>query len=94
MQNPQGEFIDYRRGLLVWGKTVERDNVALYALTTRPAERNNAGRSSKRMLLFIIVSVVAAVVAIGAYQLLLQKYYWGPKGPPKKDSQTKDPRRR
>lgn len=46
------------------------------------------------MLLFIIVSVVAAVVAIGAYQLLLQKYYWGPKGPPKKDSQTKDPRRR
>jgi hypothetical protein len=28
--------------------------------------------------------------AIGAYQLLIQKYYWGPNGPPKKDGQKKD----
>ena len=41
------------------------------------------------MLLFIIVAVVSTIVAIGAYQLLLQKYYWGPKGPPKKDGQDK-----
>lgn len=41
------------------------------------------------MLLFIIVAVIATAVAIGAYQLLLQKYYWGPKGPPKKDDQDK-----
>jgi hypothetical protein len=46
------------------------------------------------MLLFITVSIVAAVVAIGAYQLLLQKHYWGPKGPPGKNNQNKDPRRR
>jgi len=46
------------------------------------------------MLLFILVSLVAVVVAIGAYQLLLQKYYWGPKGPPEKSNQNKDPRRR
>jgi uncharacterized protein YdaU (DUF1376 family) len=46
------------------------------------------------VLLFIIVSVVATVVAIGAYQLLLQKYYWGPKGPPAKDDPDKGPRRK
>jgi hypothetical protein len=46
------------------------------------------------MLLFIIVSVVAAVLAIGAYQLLLQKYYWGPKGPPEKNNQNKEQRGR
>jgi hypothetical protein len=43
------------------------------------------------MLALIIVSVIATVVAIGAYQLLLQKYYWGPKGPPKKNNRNKDP---
>ena len=36
------------------------------------------------MLPLIIISVVATLVAIGAYQLLIQKYYWGPKGPPDK----------
>ena len=45
------------------------------------------------MLLFIIISIIAALIAIGAYQLLLQKYYWGPKGPPKKNAQDKDSRR-
>jgi hypothetical protein len=46
------------------------------------------------MTLFIIVSIIAAAVAIGAYQLLIQKYYWGPKGPPhkqnKKDAEGKN----
>ncbi len=37
------------------------------------------------MLPLIIISIIAAVVAIGAYQLLIQKYYWGPKGPPEGD---------
>jgi hypothetical protein len=46
------------------------------------------------MLLFIIISVIATAVAIGAYQLLLQKYYWGPKGPPKKEPKGKDLRPR
>ena len=41
------------------------------------------------MLLFIIISIIATAVAIGAYQLLLQKYYWGPKGPPQKQNQDK-----
>jgi hypothetical protein len=31
----------------------------------------------------IIVLVIATLVAIGAYQLVINKYYWGPKGPPK-----------
>jgi hypothetical protein len=44
------------------------------------------------MTLFIIVSVIAAAVAIGAYQLVIQKYYWGPKGPPKKMDRDKDSR--
>jgi hypothetical protein len=43
------------------------------------------------MLLFIIISIIAALIAIGAYQLLLHKYYWGPQGPPKKNDQNKDP---
>ncbi|HEX8775595.1 MAG TPA: hypothetical protein VF735_18640 [Pyrinomonadaceae bacterium] len=32
------------------------------------------------MLPIIIISVVAIVIAIGAYQLVIQKYYWGPGG--------------
>jgi len=36
----------------------------------------------------IILMIVAAIVAIGAYQLVINKYYWGPKGPPK-DSQKR-----
>ena len=43
------------------------------------------------MLPIIIVSIIAAVLAIGAYQLLIQKFYWGPKGSPPKDDQKKDP---
>jgi hypothetical protein len=42
------------------------------------------------MLPLIIVIVIAVAVAIGGYQLLIQKYYWGPNGPPKKDEQKKD----
>jgi hypothetical protein len=42
------------------------------------------------MLLFIIVAVIATIVVMGAYQLLIQKYYWGPKGPPKKNDHKKD----
>jgi hypothetical protein len=45
------------------------------------------------MLPIIIVSIIAAALAIGAYQLLIQKFYWGPKGPPSKDDEKKDPRR-
>ena len=32
------------------------------------------------MLPIIIISIVAIVIAIGAYQLVIQKYYWGPGG--------------
>ena len=42
------------------------------------------------MLPLIIVIVIAVAVAIGGYQLLIQKYYWGPNGPPKKDEYKKD----
>jgi hypothetical protein len=42
------------------------------------------------MLPLIIVTVIAIAVAIGAYQLLIQKFYWGPNGPPKKNEQKKD----
>ena len=44
------------------------------------------------MLPLIIVSIIATVVAIGAYQLLIQKHYWGPKGPPKKNDPPQDSR--
>ena len=42
------------------------------------------------MLPIIIVSIIAAVLAIGAYQLVIHKYDWGPKGPPEKNEQKKD----
>jgi len=32
------------------------------------------------MLPIIIISIVGIVIAIGAYQLVIQKYYWGPGG--------------
>ena len=32
----------------------------------------------------IILVVIMSLVAIGAYQLVINKHYWGPKGPPKK----------
>jgi hypothetical protein len=35
------------------------------------------------MTLLIVLLVVATLVAI-AGQLVINKYYWGPKGPPKK----------
>ena len=42
-----------------------------------------------QMLLFIIVAAIATIIVMGAYQLLIQKYYWGPKGPPKKTDKNK-----
>jgi len=42
------------------------------------------------MLPLIIVIVIAVAVAIGGYQLLIQKYYWGPNGPPKKNDHKRD----
>ena len=43
------------------------------------------------MLPLIIVIIIAVAFAIGAYQLLIQKYYWGPNGPPgKKDRDKKE----
>jgi hypothetical protein len=47
-------------------------------------------RKGKQLLLFIIVAIIATIIVMGAYQLLIQKYYWGPKGPPKKTDQSKD----
>jgi hypothetical protein len=44
--------------------------------------------------LFIILSIIAALLAIGAYQVLIHRYYWGPDGPPKKNEQNKEPRQR
>jgi len=41
------------------------------------------------MLPLIIVVVVSVLLAIGTYQLIIHKYYWGPKGPPKKNEQNK-----
>jgi hypothetical protein len=46
------------------------------------------------MTLFIIVSIIAALVAIAAYQVVIHKYYWGPKGPPNKPERNKDSRRK
>ncbi len=36
------------------------------------------------MTLLIVVVVLAVLLAIGAYQLVINKYYWGPNGKPKK----------
>lgn len=35
------------------------------------------------MALIIVLSLVAALLAIGGYQLVVRKYYWGPAGPAK-----------
>jgi len=43
------------------------------------------------MLPIIIIVILATAAAIGLYQLLIQKHYWGPKGPPDKDKPTKKP---
>ena len=42
------------------------------------------------MLALIIVSAVSIAAVILLYQLLLQKYYWGPKGPPKKNDRDRE----
>ena len=42
----------------------------------------------------IIIVAVAILFAIGAYQLVINKYYWGPKGPPKKKDHEKNGKRR
>ncbi|HEY0006435.1 MAG TPA: hypothetical protein VGB17_16755 [Pyrinomonadaceae bacterium] len=47
---------------------------------------------NKPVILFILISIVAAVVALGAYQVVIHKYYWGPQGPPKKNGRTKKER--
>lgn len=44
------------------------------------------------MLPIIIILIVATAVVIGLYQLLIQKYYWGPKGPPEKDKRDRKER--
>jgi hypothetical protein len=41
------------------------------------------------MLPIIIIVLIGTVVALGLYSLLLKKYYWGPKGPPKKNERNK-----
>jgi hypothetical protein len=41
------------------------------------------------MLPIIIILIIATAVIIGLYQLIIQKYYWGPNGPPKEDGQKK-----
>jgi hypothetical protein len=42
------------------------------------------------MLPLIIISIIAALFAIGVYQYIIHKYYWGPKGPPGERHQKKD----
>jgi hypothetical protein len=42
------------------------------------------------MLPLIIISVIATLFAIGVYQYIIHKYYWGPKGAPKDQNEKKD----
>jgi hypothetical protein len=44
----------------------------------------------KQMLPLIIISVIATIFAIGVYQYVIHKYYWGPKGPPQKRNKRTD----
>jgi hypothetical protein len=37
----------------------------------------------------VLIIILIVAFAIGAYQLLINKYYWGPKRPPEKDQQGK-----
>ncbi|HKO99033.1 MAG TPA: hypothetical protein VJU86_18670 [Pyrinomonadaceae bacterium] len=39
--------------------------------------------------ILVIILIVAIVFAIGAYQLVINKYYWGPKGRPPEDRDDK-----
>ena len=41
------------------------------------------------MTLFIIASIFILVIALVGYQLVINKYYWGPKGQPKNDQKKK-----
>jgi hypothetical protein len=43
------------------------------------------------MLPIIIILIIATVIIIGLYQLVIQKYYWGPKGPPRKNEHDQRP---
>jgi hypothetical protein len=40
-------------------------------------------------MLPIIIVVIGTAIVIVLYQLIIQKYYWGPKGPPKTDEHNK-----
>jgi NADH:ubiquinone oxidoreductase subunit 2 (subunit N) len=44
---------------------------------------------SKTVWPLILISVIAAAIAIGAYVLVIRKYYWGPKGAPKPREKNK-----
>jgi hypothetical protein len=46
------------------------------------------------MLPLILLSLVSIAVVIVLYQLVIQKYYWGPQGPPKKQDRNKDQRQK
>lgn len=37
------------------------------------------------MLTFFLIVVVMTLIAVVGYQWFINKYYWGPKGPPKDD---------
>jgi hypothetical protein len=53
------------------------------------SKRNNEA-GVKPVLPLIIFAIIGTVLVIVLYQLLIQKYYWGPKGPPKKRNKNKD----
>jgi hypothetical protein len=42
------------------------------------------------MLPIIVITVIGTVLAIAVYQLIIQKYYWGPNGPPGKKETRKE----
>ena len=52
----------------------------------------NAGTRGSTMLPIIIISIISIVVAIGVYQLVIQKYYWGPSGAPRQSRSEKKKR--
>ena len=46
------------------------------------------------MLPLILLSIVAVAIVIVLYQLVIQKYYWGPHGPPKKQDRNRSSRQK
>jgi hypothetical protein len=50
---------------------------------------DNAGGGDRTVGIIIIISVLLALLAFGAYLLIIRKYYWGPKGAPKKTGGNK-----